>query len=146
MSDDEIIKGIKKTQMRMEKIFRQVFSGSSLPFSGRGVWMPPCDVYETDENIVILIEIAGINKKELKITLEGNYIHIKGFREDPSKIDGRRNYYYMELNFGPFERLVFIPCQIKVEGVKVDYGEGLLKITLPKLETGEKEEKIIEIE
>ena len=37
-------------------------------------------------------------------------------------------------------------CTIKVEGVKVDYKEGLLKITLPKLETGEKEEKIIKIE
>ena len=52
----------------------------------------------------------------------------------------------MELNFGPFERLVFIPCPIKIEGVKVDYKHGLLKIILPKLKTGKKEEKIIEIE
>ena len=145
MADDEVIKGIKITQFRMEKIFKRVFS-ESFSFSGRGEWMPPCDVYETEENIVILIEIAGIDKKELKITLEGNYLNIKGFREDPSKIDGRRNYYYMELNFGPFERLVFIPCPIKIEGVQVDYKQGLLKIILPKLKTGKKEEKIIEIE
>lgn len=144
MADDDLLKGIKKTQVKMEKIFKRVFS-ESLPFSGRGVWMPPCDVYETDENIIILIEIAGIDKKELKITLEGNYVNVKGFREDPSKIDGKRNYYYMELNFGPFERVVFIPCPIKVKGVKVDYVHGILKITLPKLKIGDEEEKIIEI-
>ena len=145
MADDDIIKGIKKTHERMENIFRRVFT-DPLALSGRGVWMPTCDVYETDENIVILIEIAGIEKKELKITLEGTYLNIKGFRKDPSKKDGRRNYYYMELNFGPFERLVFIPCAIKVEDVTVDYEQGLLKIMLPKLNIGDKEEKVIEIE
>ncbi|MCK4234226.1 Hsp20/alpha crystallin family protein [candidate division WOR-3 bacterium] len=145
MADDEILKGIKKTQIKMEELFKKVFS-DSLPLSKRGVWMPPCDVYETEGNIIILIEIAGINKKDLRITLEGNYLHIKGFREDPSKIDGRRNYYYMELNFGPFERLVFVPCQIKARKVSVEYKQGLLKIILPKSEVGKKEEKIIEIE
>ncbi len=145
MADDDLINGIKKTQIKMEKIFKRVFS-NQYPFSGRGEWLPPCDVYETDKNIIILIEIAGIDKKELKITLEGNYLNIKGFREDPSKSDGRRNYYYMELNFGPFARQVFIPCPIKVEEVKVDYKHGLLKITLPKITVGVKEGKVIEIE
>jgi HSP20 family protein len=145
MSDDDILKGAKKTHERMSKILKSVFS-ESVPLTGRGVWMPPCDVYETDENIVILLEIAGIEKKDLKISLEANYLTIKGFRKDLSKQDGRRNYYYMELNFGPFERLVFIPCAIKAEDVKVTYDQGLLKITLPKLTVGEKEEKIIEIE
>lgn len=145
MSDDDILKGMKETHQRMSKILKSVFS-ESVPFTGKGVWMPPCDVYETDENIVILVEIAGIEKKDLKISLEENYLTIKGFRNDPSKQDGRRNYYYMELNFGPFERLVFIPCAIRAENVKVTYDQGLLKIILPKLTIGEKEEKIIEIE
>lgn len=145
MSDDDILKGAKKTQERMSKILKSVFS-ESVPLTGRGVWMPPCDVYETDQNIVILMEIAGIDKKDLKISLEANYLTIKGFRKDLSKQDGRRNYYYMELNFGPFERLVFIPCAINPENVRVTYDQGLLKIILPKRTIGEKEEKIIEIE
>lgn len=145
MAEDKVLKGIKKTQLRMEKIFERIFS-ESFQFSDSGEWVPPCDVYETEKNIVILIEIAGIEKKELKISLEGNYLNIKGFREDPSKNDGKRNYYYMELNFGPFERMVFIPCPVKVEGVTVHYKQGILKIILPKLSVGEKEGKIIEIE
>jgi HSP20 family protein len=145
MSDDDILKGAKEAHEKMSRILKHVFS-ESVPLTGRGAWMPPCDVYETEENIVILMEIAGIEKKELKISLEANYLTIKGFRKDPSKLDGRRNYYYMELNFGPFERLVFIPCAIKPENVKVTYDLGLLKITLPKASVGEKEEKIIEIE
>jgi len=145
MSDDEVFDGMKKAHLKMEKIFEEIFS-ESFPLSGRSEWVPPCDVYETEKNIIILIEIAGIDKKELKITYEGNYLKIKGFRKDPSKTDGRRNYYYMELSFGPFERLVFIPCPVKIEDVKIDYPEGLLKIILPKLETTPKEEKIIEIE
>jgi HSP20 family protein len=145
MSEDDFAKGMKKTHEKMEKILKHVFA-ESIPLTGRGTWMPPCDVYETEDTIAILIEIAGIEKKDLKIVLEGNYLNIKGFRKDPSKQDGRRNYYYMELNFGPFERLVFIPCAIKAENVKVTYEQGLLKITLPKLTIGEKEEKIITIE
>ncbi len=144
MPDDEIMKGIKETQLRMEKIFKRFFS-ESFPFSEKGEWLPACDVYETEDDIIILMEIAGIEKKNLKITLEGNYLNIKGLRNDPSKVDGRRNYYSMELNFGPFQRLVFIPCSVKVEGVRVDYEQGFLKISLPKIKKGKKEEKIIEI-
>ncbi len=145
MADDDVHKGTRKAHEEMNKILKHVFA-ESVSFAGRGVWMPPCDVYETEQNIVILMEIAGIEKKELKISLEANYLTIKGFRNDPSKQDGRRNYYYMELNFGPFERLVFIPCAIDAEHVKVTYEQGLLKITLPKKTVGEKEEKIIEID
>lgn len=145
MADDDVLKGQRETHKKMSKILKHVFS-DSVSFTGRGGWMPACDVYETEQHIVILMEIAGIEKKELKISLEANYLTIKGFRNDPSKQDGRRNYYYMELNFGPFERLVFIPCAIDAEHVKVTYDQGLLKITLPKQSVGEKEEKIIEIE
>jgi|GEM_PF-1859224 len=145
MADDETMKRIKETQLRMEKIFKRFFS-ESFPFSGKGEWLPACDVYETETDIMILMEIAGIDKKDLKITLEGNYLNIKGIRDDPSKVDGRRNYYNMELNFGPFQRLVFIPCSVKAKGVRVDYEHGFLKIALPKTKKGRKEEKIIEIE
>jgi HSP20 family protein len=144
MSDDEILKGIKKTHEKMEKVFRGIFS-ESFPFSARGEWIPPCDVYETEKDFIVLIEIAGINKEDLKITLTENYLNIKGFREDPSKADGKRNYYHMELNFGPFEMSIYIPMVIDMENATVDYERGLLKIILPKQEKSKKE-KIIDIE
>ena len=145
MAHDDSFDELARAKTRMEKIFKKIFSDSFL-FSDSGEWVPPCDVYETDKNIIILVEIAGIDKKELKISFEGNYLDIKGFRDDPSKIDGKRNYYYMELNFGPFERQVFIPCPVRVEEAEVEYKNGILKIQLPKQTVGEKKEKIIEIE
>ena len=93
------------------------------------VWRPPTDVYETEEAIVIRVEIAGMREQDFSVALEDRTLTIRGIRSDPT---GRRAFYQMEIPFGEFSTEVELPAPIVSEGVEAVYRDGFLQITLPK--------------
>jgi HSP20 family protein len=93
------------------------------------VWRPPTDVYETEEAIVIRIEIGGMREEEISIYLDVHRLIINGNRTD---IPERRAYYQMEIPYGEFSVEVELPVPVTAEGVEAVYREGILKIILPK--------------
>ena len=94
-----------------------------------GVWSPPTDVYETEENYVVRVEIAGMCEEDFEITMENKFLMISGSRPD---IPERRAYQQMEIRFGKFETAVGIPGPVDLESSRADYSEGFLTVTLPK--------------
>ena len=94
-----------------------------------GVWSPPTDVYETEDNYVVRVEIAGMREEDFEITVENNFLMISGSRPDISE---RRAYQQMEIRFGKFETVVGIPGPLDLEASRADYTEGFLTVTLPK--------------
>jgi len=94
-----------------------------------GVWSPPTDVYETEENYVVRVEIAGMREEDFEITMENKFLMISGSRPD---IPERRAYQQMEIRFGKFETAVGIPGPVDLESSRADYSEGFLTVTLPK--------------
>ncbi len=94
-----------------------------------GVWSPPTDVYETDSNYVIRVEIAGMSEDGFDILVEDNFITINGIRPD---VPERRAYQQMEICFGKFETVVRLPGPIDLDTSHADYKEGFLTVTLPK--------------
>jgi HSP20 family protein len=97
-----------------------------------GAWSPPTDVYETINEYVVRVEIAGMQEEEFEIFIENDLIFIRGNRSD---IPERRAYQQMEIRFGKFETAVGIPGPIDVEAARADYKEGFLTVTLPKAQT-----------
>ena len=93
------------------------------------VWRPPTDVYETEEVIVIRVEIAGMREQDFSVALEDRTLTIRGIRSDISE---RRAYHQMEIPFGEFSTEVELPAPIVNEGVEAVYRDGFLLITLPK--------------
>lgn len=93
------------------------------------VWSPPTDLYETEENIVVLVEIAGMGDNDFSIVIEKNFLIIAGNRPDVAE---RRAFYQMEIPFGEFGTRIEIPKAIDIEKVEAIYQDGFLKITLPK--------------
>jgi HSP20 family protein len=93
------------------------------------VWRPPTDVYETEDAIVIRVEIAGMREQDFSVALEDRTLTIRGIRSDPTE---RRAFYQMEIPFGEFSTGVELPAQIVPEGVEAVYRDGFLQITLPK--------------
>jgi len=93
------------------------------------VWRPPTDVYETEETIVVRVEIAGMREQDFSVALEDRILTIRGIRSDPSD---KRAFYQMEIPFGEFSTGVELPAQIVPEGVEAVYRDGFLQITLPK--------------
>ena len=94
-----------------------------------GVWSPPTDVYETEENYVVRVEIAGMREEDFGITMEDKFLMINGSRPD---VPERRAYQQMEIRFGKFETVVGLPGPVDLEASHADYAEGFLTVTLPK--------------
>lgn len=94
------------------------------------IWRPPTDVYETEDNIVVRIEIAGMKESDFSISLEDRFLTIRGIRGD---VIEKRAYHQMEIPFGEFVSEVELPSAIILESVEAVYRDGYLRIVLPKV-------------
>jgi len=100
------------------------------------IWSPPTDVYETEENYMIKVEIAGMRDEDFDVALENNILMIRGHRSD---FNERRAYHQMEIRFGRFELAVEIPVTVDMEKAAAEYKDGFLMIMLPKAKTKQDE-------
>jgi HSP20 family protein len=100
-----------------------------LPHHGR-IWRPPTDVYETDDGIVVKVEVAGMAENDFGITFsEGNLI-IAGMRRDPA---AKLGYHQMEIPYGEFRTDVYVSKTVDVDGIEASYEDGFLLVALPKV-------------
>lgn len=93
------------------------------------VWTPPTDIYETEENFVVRVEIAGMREEDFEVAVENNILMISGNRSD---VNERRGYHQMEIRFGKFEVAAEIPVTVDLENAAAEYKDGFLLIQLPK--------------
>jgi HSP20 family protein len=101
------------------------------------IWSPPTDVYETQENYVIKVEIAGMRDEDFEVAFENNVLRISGYRPD---LNERRAYHQMEIRFGRFELALELPITVDLEHATAEYKDGFLVIVLPK--SASKQEKV----
>jgi len=94
-------------------------------------------VYETEDNYVIKVEIAGMRDEDFEVAFENNILMISGYRSD---LNERRAYHQMEIRFGRFELAVEIPNTVNMENATAEYKDGFLRIVLPK--SASKENKV----
>ena len=99
-----------------------------------GVWSPPTDVYGTQGEYVVRVEIAGMREEDFEITFENDFLMISGSRPD---IPERRAYQQMEIRFGKFETAVGLPGSVDLDASRADYSEGFLTVILPKKKPNE---------
>ncbi|HEX5807158.1 MAG TPA: Hsp20/alpha crystallin family protein [Anaerolineales bacterium] len=101
------------------------------------MWSPPTDVYETEENYAVKVEIAGMRDEDFDVAFENNTLWISGYRPDRNE---RRAYHQMEIRFGRFELAVEIPIPVDIENATAEYKDGFLMIVFPK--SNKKQEKV----
>lgn len=101
-------------------------------------WSPPTDVYETEDDCVIKVEIAGMRDEDFEVALENNILLIRGNRPD---LNQRRAYHQMEIRSGKFELAVEIPVVVDIEKAKAEYKDGFLVVILPKVHA--KQDKVV---
>ena len=102
---------VRKTHPTIIETRRETFHAVSWQVQTSG-WSPPTDVYETEDNFVVRVEVAGLRDDEIDVEIENNVLMISGSRTD---LNERRAYRQMEIRFGKFEIAVEIPVQIEVE-------------------------------
>lgn len=119
-------------EQRMEKMLDNIFDEMRpTMFSAEQTWKPPVDIYETAEEIVVLVEIAGMKRKDINVTLENDLLKISGVRPDFSP-SAKMKLHQMEIDYGRFQRIVKISLPIDTDSISAKYKEGFLQITLPK--------------
>ena len=91
------------------------------------------DVFETGADFVVLAAIAGIQIKDIDISLEKDMMVIKGNREDPHD-HSEKKYYYQECHWGPFSRKIILPENIDIDKADAQMDKGVLTIKIPKTE------------
>ncbi|MBI2954289.1 MAG: Hsp20/alpha crystallin family protein [Chloroflexi bacterium] len=97
----------------------------------RTVWQPNVDICENAEQVVVLLELAGVRREEIEISVDGLVLCVRGIRRDA--VHGRKQrVYVLEINFGLFERILPLPAPVDAEAASAAYEDGFLEIVLPK--------------
>lgn len=92
-------------------------------------WHPPTDVLETDDAIVVIVEIAGMRGAEFSVTFDQQVLTIRGHRTETNP---RRAYHQIEIDYGEFMSIVKILAPVDSSGIEAAYSDGFLRVNLPK--------------
>lgn len=111
------LQNLSEEQARMRHAFRT------------HMWRPPTDVYETEDAIVVRVEVAGMDEAEFTIILDERYLLIRGVRAESAE---RRAYHQMEIRFGEFATEIELPYTVVADQVEAVYKMGFLRVVLPK--------------
>jgi HSP20 family protein len=98
------------------------------PFSA---WTPPCDIYETEKEVVLKMELPEMHKEDLHVTLENSVLTLRGERKFEEAVN-REKYHRIERKYGEFMRIFTLPPFVEGSKVVAEFKEGLLTVTLPK--------------
>ncbi len=107
-------------------------------------FLPAIDIKENDKNLILNIEVPGVKKDDLKITLQDNILTIKGEKKK-EKEEKDENVYRTERVFGAFERSFTLPVEVDSDNVDAKVIDGVLEIKLEKVQPKKPKEKVISL-
>ncbi len=103
-------------------------------------WSPDIDIAETNDSIIVKVEIPGIAPKDIDISITGDILTVKGEKKEEKKEEGKCHH-RIERSYGSFSRTIRLPESVNTDKVKAEDHHGLLEITIPKTEKA-REKKI----
>jgi len=97
---------------------------------GTRPWTPPVDILETENELLLKMDVPEISLKDVDIRLDNDTLTVKGERKfEPAQGKG---YHRIERSYGTFARSFTLPNMVDTERVRADYRNGVLTVTLPK--------------
>ena len=111
---------------------------------GEGLWAPLVDVEETKDNVIARIELPGLKKEDIKVTIKNNMLTISGERKHETEEKGK-TYYRIERAYGQFQRTIELPTDVLADKAKATYKDGILELVIPKSEKAKEKEIAIEV-
>lgn len=146
-------KKVKKTT-RAKKVTKRMptYSKSSDEFDSfflnpfesffKPVNLPSTDIVDKGKSLQVTVDLPGIEKKDIKITVQKNFLEIYAEKKNESKIK-KKNYFAQERSYSGYHRKIALPTSIDSNKTKVEFKNGVLKIELPKLKKTEDKPKVI---
>jgi len=112
------------------ELTRVHFSSSPAP----AAWAPAINAYRCPDYILLVAELAGVDRAEIQLVVEPRRVWLRGHRRAPEPHNGEgppRQVLAMEIDGGPFARELVLPVEVDPEAVQAEQREGLLWIRLP---------------
>lgn len=133
LSRDPFFRGFDRY---LRQLFGEGFGRFPEPFEedwSLMTWAPSCDIYETDNDIVVKAELPEVKKENIKVSLENNMLTIRGERkfEEETK---KENYHRIERSYGEFMRSFTLPTFADPNKINAEYKDGVLRVTIAKRE------------
>ena len=112
--------------------------------SYEGDWLPAMDVKETDNEIVASIELPGLSKDDIKVSVKNDVLSVCGEKKQEKTVD-KENIHRVERKYGYFKRSIVLPVEVDSGKVKASFKDGVLKVTLPRVESKKPKEIPIQV-
>ena len=98
-----------------------------------GLFAPAIDVVEEKDRYIIKAELPGLSRDDVNVTLENNYLTIRGEKKHETE-EKSANYYHKERAYGSFSRTIELPTTVDAQKINAHFKDGVLQVTLPKSE------------
>lgn len=131
---------------RLGRLLNDAFGGLDWQYrdSVSASWVPPVDIFEQKDQIRIMAEVPGVRPEDVKISLEGNVLTIRGEKQQAAEEQTDRVHRY-ERTYGEFERTFSLPATVEANRITASYEHGILTVTLPKVEQAKPRQIQVEV-
>jgi HSP20 family protein len=139
-------------QNRLNRLFDETFGpfNTQAPISedpgAFTTWTPLCDIYETDKNIVIKTELPEVKRENVSVTFDNNVLTISGERKVEEEEGKGQRYHRQERIYGHFLRTFTLPPFVDTKKITAESKEGMLLVTLPKVEEAKAKQIEVKVE
>ncbi len=142
MSERDLFANFERMRREMDELFGDVFDRTGFTARRRGGFSPAVDLfYEGDPpRAVVHAELAGIDPTEIVLEVEGRDLVIAGHRR-PADAEGRV-YQQLEIDFGPFRRVIPLGVDVAAEDARATYRDGILRVELPLTRPGRRSRSV----
>jgi HSP20 family protein len=96
-----------------------------------GGWIPDMDVFEREGKTVVRVDLPGMKREDVNVTVEKDMLLIRGHREEAKEVK-EDDYYCSERATGDFSRGISLPEGVKAEQIEATYNDGVLEVVVPK--------------
>ena len=115
------------------------FRGGVVEDGSASMLIPVVDISERDTEFQIKVELPGVNKNDVRITVQNDVLTIRGEKKKEAEKKGE-NFHRVERASGSFQRSFTMPVSVRSDKIEATYDNGVLSITLPKAEEAKPEE------
>jgi HSP20 family protein len=130
---------MENLRREMDRLFERLIPGGN---GGVGAlaFMPSAEMEETDDEVHLKLEVPGLRAKDLDVEVTEDSVAIRGERKSETKTE-EKGLLRSEFHYGKFERVIPLSTHIQSDKAKAEYKNGILMLTLPKVE-GEKRKTV----
>lgn len=133
----EPLKEINSLRQRINRLFDEIVHPDQMhnvfPKLENLAWHPAIELKEADKDVIVKVQVPGIDAKDLDIQISENAVAIAGEYQEEKSSDSE-GFYRSEFNYGQFQRIIPLPVKVKHEEVKAEVKDGVVTLTLPKSE------------